>query len=159
MIYADPPYQYEFAHSHIKPVSEVYPTMSIAEICAMGRDIHKLSARNCTLLLWIPAPHLDKFPAILEAWGFRYCTCWVWCKQKPSFSHYGSISHEMIVVGGKGRSVPTCDPKTVQSVSSVQSIKRNGHSEKPKEYYEIIERLWPSGEYLELFSRAKERRK
>jgi hypothetical protein len=68
----------------------------------------------------IPAPHLEEFSAILEAWGFRYCTCWVWAKMKLNFSHYGSIEHELIIVGGKGRSVPTCDPRTVQRVSSVQ---------------------------------------
>ena len=80
VIYADPPYQYEFAHTHIRAASEVYPTMNIDEICEMGKDVQRLSAPNCTLLLWTPASHLDKFPAILEAWGFRYNTCWVWNK-------------------------------------------------------------------------------
>ena len=84
VIYADIPFEYEYAHSSIKPATSHYPTMSIAKICAMGRDIQKLSARNCTLLPWVPAPHLDKFPAILDAWDFRFCTYWVWWKRKPT---------------------------------------------------------------------------
>ena len=158
VILADPPFTYEFAHTHIKPVSEVYPTMTLTEICDLGEDVQKLAAPNCTLLLWVPAPHLDKFPAILEAWGFRYNTCWVWNKVKGNFSFYGSLSHELLIIGGKGRAVPTRNPKTAQSVLSVQTIKKQGHSQKPKEYYEIIEKLWPNGRYLELFSRAKEPR-
>jgi N6-adenosine-specific RNA methylase IME4 len=159
VIYADPPYEYEFAHTHIRAASEVYPTMTVAEICKMGKDVQRISAPNCTLLLWTPASHLDKFPAILEAWGFRYNTCWVWNKVKGNFSFYGSISHELLVIGGRGRSVPSCDPKTAQSVLSVQSIARTSHSSKPKEYYQIIEKLYPKGKYLELFSRCQEPRK
>ena len=159
VIYADPPYEYEFAHTHIKAASEAYPTMTVAEICEMGEDVQRLSAPNCTLLLWTPASHLDKFPAILEAWGFRYNTCWVWNKIKGNFSFYGSISHELLIIGGRGRAVPSCNPKTAQSVLSVQCIKKTQHSAKPKEYYEIIEKLYPKGKYLELFSRCKEKRK
>ena len=159
VIYADPPYEYEFAHTHIRAASQVYPTMTVAEICEMGKELRKLSAPNCTLLLWTPASHLDKFPAILEAWGFRYNTCWVWNKIKGNFSFYGSIFHELLIIGGRGRAVPSCDPKTAQSVLSVQSIRKGSHSQKPMEYYGIIERLWPGGRYLELFSRVKEARR
>ncbi len=158
VIYADPPWSYEYAHSNFKKVDDDYPTMSLAEICAMGDQIQRLAAKDCTLFLWIPAPHLSKFPAVLEAWSFRYCTCWVWHKLKHNFSFYGSIDHEILIIGAKGSGVPTCDPKTVQSVSSVQSIKKTQHSAKPKEYYEIIEKLYPKGKYLELFSRCKEKR-
>lgn len=159
VIYADPPYQDESGHTNTKPVSEFYLTMTLAEICRMGKAVQKLTAPNCVLFLWIPAYHLEKFPKILDAWGFRYCTCWVWHKVKPNFSHYGEISHELIVIGGKGRSVPSCSPKALQSVSSVQAINGAKHNGKPMEYYEIIERLYPNGKYLELFSREKKPRK
>ena len=51
VIYADPPFQYEFAHSHIRAASEIYPTMTVAEICELGRDIQRLCAPDCTLLV------------------------------------------------------------------------------------------------------------
>ena len=159
VIYCDIPWRYQFSHSHIKKAEEVYPTMSLDEILQMGPNIRELSAPDCVLFMWTPSAHLEKFPAVLESWGFRYCTSWVWCKQKGNFSYYGSTAHELIIIGAKGSGVPTCDPKTAQSVSSVQSIRKTNHSAKPKEYYEIIEKLYPKGKYLELFSRCKEPRK
>jgi hypothetical protein len=35
VIYADPPYAYEFSHTHIRPAAAVYPNMSLEEICAL----------------------------------------------------------------------------------------------------------------------------
>jgi len=159
VIYCDIPWKYPFSHSHIKKVEEIYPTMSLDEILEMGASIRELSAPDCVLFMWIPSAHLEKFPSVLAAWGFRYCTSWVWYKQKGNFSFYGSISHELIIIGATGSGVPTFDPKTAQSVSSVQSIRKTVHSAKPKEYYDIIEKLYPRGKYLELFSRCKEPRK
>ena len=159
VIYADLPWSYEYAHSNFKRVDDDYPIMSLTEICAMGEQIQRLAAKDCTLFLWIPSPHLSKFPAVLDAWKFRYCSSWIWNKMKRNFSFYGSIDHEILIIAARGSGVPTCDPKTVQSVSSVQSIKKTQHSAKPKEYYQIIEKLYPKGRYLELFSRCKEKRK
>jgi N6-adenosine-specific RNA methylase IME4 len=152
VIYADPPYAYEFSHTHIRPVASVYPTMSLEEICAL--PVGNLAAHDCTLFLWIPSPHLDKFPLILSAWGFRYCTTWIWDKVRGNFSHYGSISHEIIVIGARGSGVPCCDPKTVQSILSVQSISKTKHSAKPIAYYNLIETLYPGRKYIELFARG-----
>ena len=159
VIYADPPWQYEYSHKSFKKVTDHYPTMSLEEICDMGQDIKKLSGKDCTLFLWIPSPHLDKFPAVLDAWGFRYCTTWVWSKSGYSYGHYGSINHELLIIAGRGKATPTCDPKITTRISSVQSIKKTGHSAKPVEYYSIIERLYPDRKYLELFARNIEPRK
>jgi N6-adenosine-specific RNA methylase IME4 len=156
VIYVDPPYQYEFAHTHIKPVAEVYPTLSLQEICAL--EVGKLAAKNCTLFLWVPSSHLDKFPAILTSWGFRFCTSWIWNKVKGNFSFYGSISHEIIIIGARGSGVPTCSSKKAQSILSVQSIPKTAHSAKPKEYYKLIEFLYPGRRYLELFARGEPRK-
>jgi N6-adenosine-specific RNA methylase IME4 len=159
VILADPPWAYEYSHKSFKRVDDHYPTMSLEEICDMGTDIRSLAGKNCTLFLWIPSPHLDKFPAVLDAWGFRYCTTWVWNKQGYSYGHYGSIDHELLIIGGKGKATPTCDLRTTAKVSSVQSIEKTGHSAKPVEYYSLIERFYPDRKYLELFSRNAEPRK
>ncbi len=74
-------------------------------------------------------------------------------------SHYGNISHEILVIGAKGWATPTCDPKITTKVSSVQSIKKTAHSAKPVEYYSIIEKLYPDRKYIELFSRAEMKQK
>lgn len=159
VIYADPPWEYEYAHKSFKKVTDHYPTMSLEQIRDMGSDIKKLSGKDCTLFMWIPSPHLDKFPAVLDAWGFRYATTWVWSKAGYSYGHYGNISHELLILGGKGKATPTCDPKITAQVCSVQSIPKTRHSAKPVEYYDIIERLYPDRRYLELFARDTEPRR
>jgi N6-adenosine-specific RNA methylase IME4 len=133
--------------------------MSLEEICDMGADIKRISGKDCTLFLWVPSCHLPKAFAVLEAWSFRYATTYVWHKQGYSYGHYGSIDHELCVIGGKGKATPTCDPKITARISSVQSIPKTRHSEKPVQYYEIIERLYPDRRYLELFARNTEPRK
>ncbi len=159
VILADPPWAYEYSHKSFKRVDDHYPTMSLEEICDMGDDIKRLSAKDCTLFLWIPSPHLGKFPAVLEAWGYRYCTTWIWAKAGYSFGHYGSIDHELLIIAGCGKATPTCDPKITTRISSVQSIPKTRHSAKPIEYYSIIEKLYPDRKYLELFSRVESKRK
>jgi N6-adenosine-specific RNA methylase IME4 len=119
---------------------------------------NQLAGKNWTLFLWIPSSHLDKFPAILDSWGFLFCTTWIWDKVRGNFSFYGSISHEIIVIGARGSGVPCCDPKTVQGILSVQSIPKTKHSEKPIEYYKIIETLYPGRKYLELSARGEPRK-
>jgi N6-adenosine-specific RNA methylase IME4 len=43
-------------------------------------------------------------------------------------------------------------------IDSVQTIERTRHSVKPDKFYEIIERMYPSGPKLELFQRGKARK-
>jgi len=39
-------------------------------------------------------------------------------------------------------------------IDSVVSIERTGHSQKPEEFREIIDKLYPYGRRVELFSRS-----
>ena len=57
-----------------------YPVMSEREIVAMAPEIDLLAAKDCVLFLWVPACLLDVALRVIEAWKFRYCTNWVWCK-------------------------------------------------------------------------------
>lgn len=159
VILADPPWAYEYSHKSFKRVDEHYPTLSLDEICDMGDDVKRLSAKDSTLFLWVPSCHLDKAFTVLEAWSFRYATTHVWSKGGYSYGHYGSIDHEFLVIGGRGKATPTCDPKITAKVSSVQVIPKTQHSAKPVEYYSIIETLYPDRRYLELFARNPEPRK
>jgi len=159
VILADPPWAYEYSHKSFKRVDDHYPTMSLEEICDMGGDVKKLSAKNSTLFLWVPSCHLDKAFSVLEAWSFRYATTHVWSKGGYSYGHYGSVDHEFLVIGGRGKATPTCDPKITAKVSSVQVIPKTRHSAKPVEYYSLIETLYPDRRYLELFARNPEPRK
>jgi len=159
VICAEPPCAYFNDYTRIRSISEHYQTLTLEEICTLGDAVEQRAAKYRALFLWVPSPHLHEFPAVLGAWGFGYRTSWVWYKMKHNFGFFGSAEHELLIIGGRGRATPTCDPKAVQAISSVQSIKRKKHSAKPTEYYSLIERLYPGRRYLELFSRTHEPRK
>ena len=56
-----------------------------------------------------------------------------------------------MLIAGHGKSTP--DVKELHD--SVISIERTGHSEKPEYFRELIDKLYPSGNRIELFARKK----
>ena len=158
LILADPAWKHDCHHSHFISSKSPYPVMSEDEIVAMAPQIDRLAAGDCTLFLWVPACLLDVALRVIEAWRFKYHTHWVWHKaNRENPGHYGRSDHEDLIIAGRGKSTPTTDPKTVFSVSSVQTFPRKGlqHSEKPAQYYELIERLYPGAKKIELFARKR----
>jgi N6-adenosine-specific RNA methylase IME4 len=64
--------------------------------------------------------------------------------------HYSSVRHELLLLGIKG-SYPI---QVKKLFGSVVIIKRTRHSEKPPYFRELIDRLYPNGKRIELFSRG-----
>ncbi len=162
VIYCDPPWKYDvdLSSGATRSPENNYPVMDLEDIKNFGEKIKEASNKNCILFMWITAPKLNWMNAVLEAWGFEYKTNLIWDKIKPNMGHYSSVRHELLVIAGKGTCSPTCDGKTIQSIDSVQSIEKSArHSEKPIEFVEIIEKLYPDKKYLELFARNKNKRK
>jgi N6-adenosine-specific RNA methylase IME4 len=153
VIYADPPWKYrdtcEEGSIQSKGADKHYPTMTIEELCNL--DIDGLCSENAVLFLWTTAPLLKDSFEIINAWGFEYKTNFVWDKIKHNMGHYTSVRHEHLLIATKG----SCTPDNLKLFDSVQSIERSKkHSEKPKEFYEIIETLY-IGKKIELFARNK----
>ena len=66
--------------------------------------------------------------------------------------HYNSVRHEHLLICTRG----SCKPDIPKLVDSVQSIERSKkHSQKPEEFYTIIENLYDHGRKLELFARGR----
>ena len=65
--------------------------------------------------------------------------------------HYTRIQHELLLVGTKGRP----GIAAVHNLRSVIRVKRTGHSVKPVEAYEYIERMYPALSKIELFARNR----
>lgn len=158
VIYADPPWRYDvdLSSGSTREPENNYPTMSLDELITFGDEvIKKITNKDCVLFMWITAPKLNWMIDVLNAWGFEYKTNLIWDKVKHNMGHYSSVRHEILIIAGKGKCAPTCDGKTIQSVDSVQSIEKSArHSEKPKEFYEIIQKLYPEGKAIELFNRG-----
>ena len=150
VIYADPPWQYgdERSGGNHGGAVDHYNTMSINELKNM--PLSSLTEDNAVLFLWGTAPLLPEALELINAWGFKYKTNFIWDKVKHNMGHYNSVRHELLLIATKG----SCTPDNVQLFDSVQSIERTDrHSEKPEEFRNIIETLYSYGNRLELFAR------
>lgn len=147
VIYADPPWRYQFTPTYSREVEKNYPTMSLDDICALQIP----TAEDAILFLWATSPKLEEAMRVLKEWGFEYRTSMVWVKDRIGMGHYVRAQHELILIGRKGT---MRTPEESDRPSSVLMAPRREHSQKPDEVYELIERMFPSGTYLELFSRG-----
>ena len=151
VIYADPPWAYNDKQdtSILGGAEKHYSTMSIDELCAL--DIKELCLDDCILFLWVTSPLLEESFEIINAWGFKYKTSFIWDKINHNMGHYNSVRHELLLVCTKG----SCTPDNIKLFDSVQSIeKTKKHSEKPEEFRNIIDTLY-KGKKIELFARKK----
>jgi len=158
VIYMDIPWAYDvdLSTGATRSPENNYPVMDLKKIKKFGEKVKEISADNCVLFMWITAPKLNWMNDVLDACGFKYKTNIIWDKVKGVMGHYSSVRHEILIIAGKGSSAPTCDGKTIQSIGSVQRIEKSSrHSEKPKEFYGIIEKLYPNTKKIELFLRGK----
>lgn len=157
VVYADPPWQYNDSgiindSDNYGRAERHYPTLSIETLCAMGDAIKEISAKDAVLFLWVTSPFLEDCFQVINAWGFKYKTSFVWDKIGHNFGHYNSVRHEFLLVCTRGN----CTPDALKLFDSVQSIQKSKkHSEKPEEFREIIETLYTHGKRVELFARKE----
>ena len=153
LILADPPWTYETgAVDSTREVMEKYQCMATEEICAL--PVANISRKNCVLFLWCPNPKLSEGIQVIQSWGFEFKTSATWMKtrngkQQMGMGFYFRQTAEQLLVGIRGR-----PPKPAfKPLQSVFSAARKGHSEKPGVAYDIIERMYPGAEKIELFGR------
>ena len=151
VVYADPSWDYG-AHSqpdYQTDPRDHYPPMTLEEICDL--PVKDWVEDDAVLFLWVTSPMLRKSFEVVDAWGFEYKASFVWNKIKHNMGHYNSVRHEFLLVCTRG----SCKPDVKKLINSVQSIERGKHSQKPAEFYEIIETLYTHGRKLEMFARCK----
>lgn len=149
VLYADPPWRYDYAETDNRVIENQYPTMAIEEICAL--PVSDLATPDAILFLWATSPKLAESMRVIESWGFTYRTCAVWDKQKIGMGYYFRQRHELLLVATRG-SVPT--PAPGDRVASVISEPREEHSAKPAKFAELIEAMYPTLPRIELFCRS-----
>jgi N6-adenosine-specific RNA methylase IME4 len=146
VLYADPPWRYDFAEDHGRQIENHYPTMSLDEI----KTLEVPAGDDAVLFLWTTSPKLREGMEVLEAWGFSYVTCMVWVKDRIGMGYYARQQHELMLIGKRG-ALPVPDPE--DRPSSVIQAPRGEHSAKPDVVYELLERMYPFLERCELFQR------
>jgi N6-adenosine-specific RNA methylase IME4 len=151
VLYVDPPWHFEVYNEESgseRAAGNHYPTMELAEICAL--PVAALAADTSALFLWTTAPHLQEAFQVLAAWGFEYKSNAVWVKDKLGLSYYVRNRHELLLIATRGNF--PC-PQPANRPSSVIEAPRREHSRKPDEAYEMIERMYPDLPRIELFAR------
>ncbi|OGM09329.1 hypothetical protein A2Z67_04685 [Candidatus Woesebacteria bacterium RBG_13_36_22] len=149
VVYADPPWQYgDKLVDGYGAAEHHYGTMSLEEIC----NLKIRTEDNAVLFLWVTSPLLEDAFKVINAWGFKYKSSFVWDKMTHNFAHYNSLRHEFLLVATKG----SCLPDRRKLYPSVVSIHRGKHSEKPPKFRKMIEDLYPIGKRIELFARKRD---
>lgn len=147
VIYADPPWRYDFSKSDSRQVENQYPTMTTDEIAALQVPANK----NAVLYLWATAPKLRDALIVMKRWGFEYKTHAVWDKMKVGMGYWFRGRHELLLVGVKGKFSP---PEADERWSSIFTHPRTEHSKKPSLH--LTFELWfPGKQKLEMFARSK----
>jgi len=147
LIYADPPWQYNFTESLTRSIEKEYSTMTLEEI----KKLEIPSSKDCILFLWCPAPKLyPEGMEVIKAWGFEYKTCMVWVKDRIGMGYYARNRHEFLLIATKGS---PGTPKPKNRPDSIINAKRGKHSKKPEITYKLIEQMYPKKKKIELFAR------
>lgn len=153
VIYADPPWHYDYAPGPKRSPDSHYATMSMDEIAAL--DIP--AAGNCVLFLWATAPLIRQALDVMDAWGFEYKSQACWDKGVLGMGYWFRGEHELLLVGVRGDVSPP--DESVRRSSMIRVKRSRKHSEKPAEVYELIESYFPLNTkkptHLEMFARNK----
>ena len=123
-----------------------YPTMSEIEI----KDIKLPADKDCVLWLWTTNRFLHEAFHILEYWGFQYKNIFTWVKSQLGLGDWGRTQTEHILLGVKGK--PLVDFKNQKNIIIAD---RKGHSEKPDEFYEMVEKCCFGKARLDYFARRQ----
>lgn len=148
VIYADPPWKYDFCVDNADKIEQHYPTMDVEDIA----NIKIPTENNSVLYLWATAPKLREALYVMEEWGFEYKTNMTWDKEWLGMGYWFRGIHEHLLVGVKGNVPP---PPSKLRVESILHEKRTAHSKKPVIIYEWIEKWYPKQKWIELFARQK----
>jgi N6-adenosine-specific RNA methylase IME4 len=155
----DPPWRFANRTGKMAPEHKRlhrYPTMSVEEIAAL--PVGELVLPKSHLYLWCPNALIAEALHIMSSWGFTYKTNIVWLKVRKDggpdgrgVGFYFRNVTELLLFGVKG-SLRTLGPGRRQV--NVIITRKQEHSRKPDEAYQVIEQCSP-GPYLELFARRK----
>ena len=131
-IYADPPWPYRNESSRGAAVNH-YPTLCLDELRHL--PILELAAPDAHLHLWTTNAFLAEALDLIDSWGFRYSSAFVWAKKQLGMGNYWRVSHEFLLLGVRGRL--RFQDRTQRSWIVT---KRGRHSRKPEriDYCELV---------------------
>ena len=137
-------------------VADRYPLMSVKEITRL--PMSWLTADTAHLFVWATQRFLPDALNILPWWGFRYGFTMTWHNPGgPQNIGYPMYNAEFVVYGHRGKRCGKANTPGFLDTKDFPvcfNAPRGRHSEKPAEFYELIERVTP-GPRIDLFARKR----
>ncbi len=160
VICVDPPWQFDDKlPGKTRGAEKHYPTLSVRELCRF--PLPPL-ADDCVLFMWRVASMPQAPLTVIDTWGFTPKTEIVWLKKTAHGNRWFGMGrtlraeHETCIVATRGK--PKVLNHSVRStfVTDFEGLSApvGRHSEKPEEFYKIVETLF-DGPYVELFARRQ----
>jgi N6-adenosine-specific RNA methylase IME4 len=148
-IVVDPPWTYERQDDLSHRAAAPYPTMSVDQICKL--DVPSIAHKDCIIFLWTTNAHMRFAYQVLDAWGFKEKTILTWVKDRFGMGNWlrGQTEHAILAT----RASPTVSEQAT-SLSTVLHGPLRANSQKPDEFYALVEKLCPAPSYCELFGRV-----
>ena len=148
VIVVDPPWPYRLTgnneyDSEGNRADSPYPEMSLEEI----KNIELPCDDDCVLWLWTTNRFMHEAYHCLEAWGFEPKTILTWVKDRMGLGRWLRSQTEHCILAVKGS--PLVD---LVNETTVLEAPNRGHSTKPDEFYELVDRLCV-GTKIDWFSR------
>lgn len=154
IIYADPPWMFNFANRNLKNKAHLYQTMKPGDI--IGLPIKEISDKDCVLFLWVMNSEIPLALEVIKSWGFKYKTvAFTWVKTRKNKYHFGGgnwtrSNPELCLLATKGK------PKRISaSIRNLCISSLREHSRKPDEIRDSIIKLCGDLPRIELFARVK----
>ena len=149
-IVIDPPWKFDGGGNRAASVH--YDTVAHSDIpplCIDALSNYQIN-EDAHCYIWVVNNHLDQGLILMEKLGFKYITNIIWVKNSIGMGRYFRGKHEICLFGRRGKGLKARTKSN--SIPSVFEGKKRKHSQKPEEFYEMVEaRSQPP--YLELFSR------
>ena len=156
-VVVDPPWPYPEGFNGFgkrRPLPYKSMTLDALKQLPIGQSV----AKEGYVCLWTTNRYLGEAFELLAAWSLTYKQTIVWCK--PEVGGLGGMfgtNLEFVLLAqriNKGTHAHGTRTKRDRVTTSWFQWPVGEHSEKPKEFYELIERVAP-GPYLDVFARKK----
>jgi N6-adenosine-specific RNA methylase IME4 len=151
-VVADPPWSPSLGSTWVTAKTDKarpqkhYATLSLAEIEAHAPT----TPPQAHLWLWCLNQHVDWGYQIARAWGFEPVNMLTWCKPGLGVGRF-QCNTEQVLLCRKGSRHGNPFGETV---GTWFTWPRGRHSEKPDDFYALVEKVSP-GPYLEMYARRQ----
>lgn len=160
LILSDPPWtQSRGGRKDVRPNSSGieldYQTMDLSGIQEHLRQATSLCCEDAILFLWTIEKYLIEAQIIAENCGWKLHARMIWNKITGIPASFDiRFGHEYLLYMYKGKLLPVAQSERGK-IHSVFSEPVQRHSQKPEISYEIINRLYPDAQKLEMYSRLE----